>query len=224
MRMSSTTLAKPNTPARVDDFGRGSNRPGGGGFGGGDSWDSFEPRVHARTYKIGMWMALTAIVMLFAAFTSALVVRKGLSEDWVSTPMPRVLWLNTLLLLASSAALELSRRGLTKRAGSQFASWLYATAGLGVLFMGGQYLAWRELAARGVYLATNPSSSFFYLFTAAHALHLLGGIIALFYVVARAQAIAAGLERRTALDVTAIYWHFMDGLWIYILLLLMTRF
>lgn len=222
--MGSTTITKPDVPARLDDLGRGGNRSSGGGFGGGGSWESYEPRVPARTYKVGMWMALTAIVMLFAAFTSALIVRKGLSEDWVSTPLPRVLWLNTLVLLASSATLELSRRGLTKRSGSQFASWLYATAGLGVLFMGGQYLAWRELAAHGVYLASNPSSSFFYLFTAAHALHLLGGIIALLYVVARAQAIAAGRERRTALDVTAIYWHFMDGLWIYILLLLTTRF
>ena len=222
--MGSTTLTKPDTPTRLDDFGHDGNRPGAGGFGGGNPWEPYEPRVHARTYKIGMWMALTAIVMLFAAFTSALVVRKGLSEDWVSTPMPRVLWLNTLLLLASSATLELSRRGLTKRAGGQFTSWLYVTAGLGLLFMGGQFLAWRELAARGVYLASNPSSSFFYLFTAAHALHLLGGIFALFYVVTRAPAIAAGRQRRTALDVAAIYWHFMDGLWIYILLLLMTRF
>lgn len=222
--MGSTTLTKHDTPARIDDFGRGGNRPGGGGFGGGQPWDAYGRTVPSSTYKIGMWMALTAIVMLFAAFTSALIVRKGLSEDWVSTPMPSVLWLNTLLLLASSATLELCRQALTRRAGSQFASWLYATAGLGLLFLGGQFLAWRELAARGVYLASNPSSSFFYLFTAAHALHLLGGIIALFYVVTRAPAIASGRQRRTALDVTAIYWHFMDGLWIYILLLLMTRF
>ncbi len=222
--MGSTTLSKPDTPARLDDPGRGGSRPGGGDFGGGDSWESSGARVPSRTYKIGMWMALTAIVMLFAAFTSALIVRKGLSEDWVSTPLPRVLWLNTLILLASSATLELSRRGLTRGAANQFASWLFATVGLGLLFMGGQFLAWRELAARGVYLASNPSSSFFYLFTAAHALHLLGGIIALLYVVARAPAIAAGRQRRTAIDVTAIYWHFMDGLWIYILLLLMTRF
>ena len=222
--MGSTTLSKPETPARVDGFGRNGNCLSGGEFGGGDSWNSFGPRVHARTYKIGMWMALTAVVMLFAAFTSALIVRKGLSDDWVSTRLPRVLWLNTLILLASSATLELSRRGLTKRAGSQFTSWLYATAGLGLLFLGGQFLAWRELAAQGVYLASNPSSSFFYLFTAAHGLHLVGGVVALFYVVARARAIAAGRQRRTALDVTAIYWHFMDGLWIYILLLLTTRF
>jgi cytochrome c oxidase subunit 3 len=222
--MGATTLTKPDTRSRVDDVGRGGNPPGGGDFGGGQPWDAYGPTVPSRTYKIAMWMALTAIVMFFAAFTSALIVRKGLSEDWVSTPLPHVLWFNTLVLLASSATLELSRRRLAKGAGSQFASWLYATAGLGLLFLGGQLLAWRELAARGVYLASNPSSSFLYLFTAAHGLHLLGGVVALFYVVTRAPAIAAGRERRTALDVTAIYWHFMDGLWIYILLLLTTRF
>ncbi|MFB3921333.1 MAG: heme-copper oxidase subunit III [Terriglobia bacterium] len=222
--MGATTLTKPETRDRVDDIGRGGNRPGGGDFGGRQPWDAYGPRVPARTYKIAMWMALTAIVMFFAAITSALIVRKGLSDDWVATPLPRVLWLNMVILLASSATLELSRRGLMERARKQFAFWLYATAGLGMLFLAGQLVAWRELAARGVYLASNPSSSFFYLFTAAHGLHLLGGVIALLYVVTRARAIAAGRERRTAVDVAAIYWHFMDGLWIYILLLLTTRF
>jgi cytochrome c oxidase subunit 3 len=79
------------------------------------------------------------------------------------------------------------------------------------------------LAARGVYLATNPSSSFFYLLTAAHGLHLLGGIVALFYVSLQARRIALAAKKRTAVDVTAIYWHFMDGLWIYVLALMMMR-
>jgi cytochrome c oxidase subunit 3 len=94
---------------------------------------------------------------------------------------------------------------------------------LGLLFVGSQLTAWRELAWRGVYLATNPSSSFFYLLTAAHGVHLLGGIIALLYLVVRAGRISLRPRQATALDVTAIYWHFMDGLWLYILLLLIAR-
>jgi cytochrome c oxidase subunit 3 len=220
--MGSTTLTKPESAARLDDFGRGGR--GFDDFGGGDRWVPERHRVPSRSYMIAMAMALAAIVMLFAAFTSALVVRKGLSYDWVSMPMPRVLWLNTALLLLSSLTLEFSRRALGAHRAEAFARWLYVTTGLGVAFVAGQLLAWRELAAQGVYLATNPSSSFFYLFTAAHGLHLLGGIAALIYLVVRAGAIALRKQRRTAVDVTALYWHFMDGLWIYILFLLMTRF
>jgi cytochrome c oxidase subunit 3 len=100
---------------------------------------------------------------------------------------------------------------------------LDAAAILGLMFLGGQFIAWTQLAAHGVFLATNPSSSFFYLLTGAHALHLLGGIAALFYLVYRAPQLASGLKKPVAVDVTAIYWHFMDGLWIYLLLLLTVR-
>ncbi len=218
------TPTKPEAAAKTDDAGRNGSGFSSGGFGGGgDGSESHGWTVPARTYRTGMWMALVAIVMLFAAFTSALVVRKGMSNDWVATTLPHILYSNTLILLASSLTLELSRRSLTTGMSDRFARWLYATGALGLAFVGGQLIAWHELASRGVYLATNPSSSFFYLLTAAHGVHLLGGIFALFYVAFRARRIARALDKRTALDVTAIYWHFMDGLWIYILVLLMVR-
>ncbi len=238
------TPAKPKAPARTEYGGRdGKGGFGGPGDPGGDNnqWESSAWSVPARTYRTGMWMALAAIVMLFAAFTSALVVRKGMSNDWVPTALPHILYLNTLILLASSLTLELSRRSLAVGFVRQFEGWLYATAMLGMTFIAGQLIAWRELASRGVYLATNPSSSFFYLLTAAHGVHLLGGIAALLYLVFRARTFAGATvaavsdrrrgsalgERRyragTIVGVTAIYWHFMDGLWIYILLLLMVR-
>jgi len=168
-----------------------------------------------------MWFALTGIVMLFAAFTSALVVRKGMSFDWVLFRVPRVLWLNTFLLMASSVTLELSRRSLGAGAAKEFVRWLSATVVLGLGFLGGQLIAWRELAARGIYLATNPGSSFFYVLTATHGIHLLGGVVALAYVFLRARRIAFGGARRTPVDVTAIYWHFMDALWIYVFFVLL---
>ncbi|MGH9455086.1 MAG: cytochrome c oxidase subunit 3, partial [Terriglobia bacterium] len=90
-------------------------------------------------------------------------------------------------------------------------------------FIAGQLIAWKELEASGVYLTSNPSGSFFYLLTAAHGLHLLGGIIALGYLVTQAKYIALGIKRRTAFDVTALYWHFMDGLWIYLFTLLIWK-
>ena len=224
--MDTTTLTEPKPTTRADDTGRGGGSGFGGGddgFGGGDFGPHREWRVPERTYRLGMWLALVAVVMLFAAFTSALIVRKGLGDNWGSTPLPRILWLNTLVLLASSATLEFSRRALARRASEVFSIWLHVTAGLGVIFLIGQLAAWRELAARGFYLASNAGASFLYLLTATHGLHLLGGVISLGYLVMHAGAIARGSQRRVALDATAIYWHFMDGLWIYILILLSTR-
>lgn len=201
-----------------DGRGGGALPPGGDGFGGGSRWPA--GRVSSHTYQLGMWFALIGIVMLFAGFTSAMVVRRGMSFDWVSIAMPRLLWVNTGVLLASSLTLEFSRRSLTRNAAGDFIRWLAVTVALGVGFLAGQLAVWRELAARGVYLTTNPSSSFFYVLTAAHGIHLLGGVLALGYVALCAGRIARGTRRRTALDVTAIYWHFMDVLWVYVFVLL----
>ena len=161
--------------------------------------------------------------MLFLALTSAMVVRAEISGDWVHTAIPPILYFNTLVLISSSLTLELSRKALRRAAGNKFARWLYLTIALGILFLAGQFVAWRELAARGIYINTNPGSSFFYLLTAAHAVHLLGGILALLYLVFRRRQIIAVPRKRIAVDVTAIYWHFMDGLWIYLLILLMVK-
>jgi cytochrome c oxidase subunit III len=220
--MGTTTITEPRSSVQLNDSGTGG---GSGsfedGFSGGNS--PREYRVPDRTYRLGTWLALVAVLMLFAAFTSALVVRKGLGDNWGSTPLPRILWLNTVVLLASSATLEFSRRALTDRATTRFAIWLNITGGLGVIFLIGQVAAWRELAANGFYLASSASASFLYVLTAAHGAHLAGGVLALGYLIIRAPAIARGEARRAALDSTAIYWHFMDGLWIYVLILLATR-
>jgi cytochrome c oxidase subunit 3 len=170
-----------------------------------------------------IWVVLFAITMMFAAFTSALIVRKGASLDWRHFNLPSILYFNTVLLLISSVTLEVSRRriatfmgGLRNQAESP-ARWLYITLSLGLLFVAGQYIAWRQLSARGLFLATNPSSSFFYVLTAAHALHILGGLGGIVHVI---RKLSKSVLRRSTLDATARYWHFMDVLWVYLLLLL----
>jgi cytochrome c oxidase subunit 3 len=97
------------------------------------------------------------------------------------------------------------------------ASWLYVTFSLGLLFVAGQYIAWRQLSAQGLYLATNPSSSFFYVFTAGHALHVLGGLGGLGRAIRKLKRLDL---RRSTFDATARYWHFMGALWVYLLVLL----
>ena len=221
--MSAITLTKPESAVRIEGSGLGSGGFGSQGWGGGGGWGAQGWTVPARAYRTGMWMAISAITMLFAAFTSALVVRQGLSNDWVPTGLPHLLYLNTLVLVASSFTLELSRRSLAAGRIDRFARGLVVTLALGSAFLAGQLIAWRQLASRGVYLATNPSSSFFYLLTGAHGVHLLGGIIALLYLVFWARKFTLAPRKRTAVDVTAMYWHFMDGLWIYILIVMWVR-
>jgi cytochrome c oxidase subunit 3 len=164
-----------------------------------------------------------AVMMMFAAFTSALIVRKGSSQDWQSFTLPSILYFNTLVLIASSLTLEFARRRVSAFMGGprseveRPARWLYITLFLGVLFVAGQYVAWLQLRSEGLYLATNPSSSFFYLLTAVHALHVLGGLGGLLYVI---RKLSKSILRRNQLVATARYWHFMGILWLYLLLLL----
>jgi len=174
----------------------------------------------------GIWVVLTSISMTFAAFTSALIVRQGAAPDWRHLVLPRILYLNTVVLLASSVALEVARRrvgafmsGRGDRAANP-ARWLYITLALGLLFVAGQYVAWMQLRARGLFLATNPNASFFYVLTVIHALHVSGGLGGLARVIRRLHK---SILRKSTLDATSRYWHFMDGLWVYLLLLLWTK-
>lgn len=209
----------------------------------GDDFGSpfFDTRL--RRARLGLVVGLTGIAMIFISFTSAYIVRQGLPtldprtnallHDWFPVPLPRLLLLNTVVLLISSVTMELARRQAARKACVQFSSipgvsvdakgemsWLALTVVLGISFLAGQWMAWRELAANGFYVASSPSSSFVYLLTGMHGVHLFGGVVALL------SAGFASLLRRSAdsqtilVDVTGWYWHFMAALWVYILCLL----
>jgi cytochrome c oxidase subunit III len=171
----------------------------------------------------GIWVVVYAITMTFAALTSALIVRKGSSLDWQHFTLPSILYFNTVLLLGSSIALEIARRRVAGFMGGiaipreSPARWLYITLVFGLLFVIGQYVAWARLSAEGLYLATNPSSSFFYVLTATHALHVLGGLGGLLYVI---RKLRKSELRRSTLDAASRYWHFIDVLWLYLMFLL----
>ena len=163
-------------------------------------------------------------MMMFTALSSAYIVRAAGASDWVVIRMPRLLWLSTSLIVLSSLCFELSRRALKRDDQQGYARWLMVTVGLGLGFLAAQFLAWRELVAQGIYLSTNPHSAFFYLLTGLHAVHLLGGILALDYLLLHARRRRApeeiGPKRAAAAGAVAIYWHFMGALWIYLFLLL----
>jgi cytochrome c oxidase subunit 3 len=220
--------------------------PRGDGWGGGRPDDD---RDRLRRYRIGMLFALAAVVMLFVSFTSAYIVRQGVGTwsdasaryvtDWKPITLPPVLWVNTVILLVSSFTLAMARRALARkikvaprRGASALAApaligterpsipWLGITVVLGAGFIAGQLLAWGQMRHSGIFISTNPSSSFFYVLTGAHGLHLLGGVLALGYAALISVLHKPLMKRFVVLDVTALYWHFMDFLWVYIFALL----
>lgn len=204
----------------------GPNDPGSGGEGG--NWPpgyTQEDAAQPNKYRIGIWVALASILMLFMALTSALVVRQspalnGGHHDWIAIQIPPVLWINTVLLVISSLTMEFARRALARNDYDNLKRWIVLTTALGIAFLAGQVFAWRELSAQGIYVNSHPHSSFFYLLTSLHALHLLGGVMALAYVTANALRMRIGMRQRTAVGVAATYWHFMDALWVYLFVLL----
>jgi cytochrome c oxidase subunit 3 len=182
--------------------------------------------------RTGVWVGIGAITMSFAAYTSAMVVRNGSVPEWQHFKLPPILYWNSLVLMASSVTLELARQriggpfdrlgrseSLLAAKSREWLLWYRITLALSFVFLGGQYLAWKRLSDEGVYLATSPSSSFFYVLTALHALHLLGGLGALLYAL-RSLRTDDGPRPVNVLAAAALYWHFMAVLWVYLLVVL----
>jgi cytochrome c oxidase subunit III len=198
-----------------------------------------------RRARLGLICAIATVSMVFVSLTSAYVVRRGLPtfddstrtylRDWGSVQLPWLLLaINTALLMISSLTMEKARRNITRNAAlapvrsipgvslgeERSFPWLGVTVVLGFGFLIGQWMAWGELKGRGFFVNTNPDSSFIYLLTAAHAVHLTGGIVALLWAGGTSLLHRPIEGRRIVVDVTAWYWHFMAVLWIYVFALL----
>jgi len=217
--------------------------PPSGGDGGDSSQGSNFPNYGARLRRarLGLICGIATVSMVFISLTSAYVVRQGLPtfdgatnsyvRDWGMVQLPwLLLGINTVLLLISSVTMEFARREIKRRAAlaplqsmpgislgeEKSFPWLGVTVLLGFGFLVGQWMAWGELKARGFFVDTNPNSSFVYLLTAAHAVHLAGGIVALIWASVTSLLHRPIEGRRIVVDVTAWYWHFMAVLWIYV--------
>jgi cytochrome c oxidase subunit III len=235
----------PSTPIR--DIGHDNKPPvpppGGGDDGRGGGGPDYGARL--RRARLGLICAIVTVGMVFISLTSAYIVRQGLPtfddasnsyvHDWGSVSLPwGLLALNTLVLLVSSVTMELARRQAARQAalapvmsipgvslGEDFKfPWLWITVVLGFAFLIGQWMAWDALHDRGFYLNTNPSSSFAFLLTIAHAVHIAGGMIALLWAATLTLRHKALEVKRIAVDITGWYWHFMAVLWLYIFSLL----
>jgi cytochrome c oxidase subunit 3 len=205
---------------KIPGTGRGGGgfvhfHPGGDG-GGGDGRERWRPGL----YRVAMWATVMAVTTLFVALAFAYVVRSGNPKFWQPVRIPRILIGSTVVLLVSSITCEAARRTLNRAI-------LAATLSLGCIFLGMQAEAWRELASQGVFVAANPHSTFFYLFTGVHGIHLLAGLLMLWYTLLRSvfpslrETNLAWVRERAG--VAALYWHVMDGLWLGLFLLLWFR-
>ena len=219
------TSAPPDIEFIIEERHDGSPPPPppAGGDGGGDDGDNGQRRRKwtraARRYSTAMAIGIVAILMFFMALASAFIVLRRGSAVWATIHLPRILWVNTLILFASSFTLERARERLFLTDTAGFRKLWSLTTALGFLFVAGQLVAWRLLAAQGVYIAGNQASSFFFIFTGAHAVHLLGGVAALLFVSLH-NFEKSLISVSTAAEITSYYWHFMDGLWVFLLALL----
>jgi cytochrome c oxidase subunit 3 len=172
------------------------------------------PGVTRRASLFGLYLLLVSSAVVFLALVAAFLMRRSGAPDWVTIPKPRILWANTVLLVASSVCVEAARRQLKHRKREAFNGWWTGATVLGVLFLAGQGLAWQQLRAASLFIASSPSAAFFYVLTATHAAHVVGAVAALIYVEVQAVNFRLGPAKRTGIDVSAIFWHFLDVMWL----------
>ena len=177
--------------------------------------------VVASKEQLTLLAVLATVGMLFAGFASAYLVRRE-AVDWAREQLPGILVFNTFVLLASSAALEAARAAHRRDRSRNVRHWVAAGALLGLVFLGAQFVAWSQLAARGVYLPSSAYSSFFYMLTAVHGVHLAGGILALGYLVWRVSRYKLRRIEDGLLNGCVVYWHFVDGVWVFLYLFLLS--
>ena len=186
----------------------------------GDGGSEGESSFPVSKGQLGVWILLTAVIMLFAGLSSAYIVLRGVPA-WQNIQLPSLLWPNTAVLLLSSVAMEFSKRSARRNQLERMKQWLAASALLGSMFLVGQVAAWRQLVRAGVYLPSTLQSSFFYVITGVHGFHLLGGVIALTFVLGKALKNRLTAFNHEPLKLCATYWHFMDALWVYLFVLLL---
>lgn len=174
-------------------------------------------RIHP--HKFTLWIGLAGIVMMFTGFTSAYIVKRNLA-NWISFDLPGIFWYSTAVIITSSLTVILSRNYFRQREMKQYRLWLAVTLVLGIAFVCMQYIGFTQLWHNGVTLTRNVSFSFLYIIVGLHALHVIGGVVALAILLAKAYRIKRKNYSQVPIDLMNTYWHFVDLLWIYLLVFL----
>ena len=170
--------------------------------------------------KFALWLFIVTVVMIFAAFTSAHIVRQA-DGNWLVYEMPPMLWVTSGIILMSSVSMQWAYRAAKRDRLQQVKLAMTLTVALGIAFLVGQLMAWRQLVDAGVYFVGNPAGSFMYVFTGVHGLHLVGGIIFLLFVLISSLKNKIHAKRLLNMEMCTTYWHFLGGLWIYLFIFLL---
>lgn len=170
--------------------------------------------------KFALWLFIVTVVMIFAAFTSAHIVRQA-DGDWLIYDIPPMLWITSGIILASSAFMQWAYIAAKKDKLEQVKLALSITTVLGLVFLYGQFQAWGQLVDAGVFFVGNPAGSFMYVFTGIHAAHLISGVIYLLYMLISSLRNKVHAKNMLNMDMCTTYWHFLGGLWIYLFIFLL---
>lgn len=170
--------------------------------------------------KFALWLFIVTVVMIFAAFTSAHIVRQA-DGDWLIYDVPPMLWITSGIILASSAFMQWAYIAAKKDKLEQVKLALSITTILGLVFLYGQFQAWGQLVDAGVFFVGNPAGSFMYIFTGIHAAHLISGVIYLLYMLISSFRHKVHAKNMLNMDMCTTYWHFLGGLWIYLFIFLL---
>lgn len=179
-----------------------------------------EQRKRIHPHKFTLWVGVASIVMMFAGLTSAYIVKRN-QANWVTFDLPALFWYSTAVIVLSSITLYLSQNAFKQREMSRYRSLVVATLLLGILFVVMQVIGFNQLWLRGMTLTKNVSFSFLYVILGLHALHVIGGIVALVVLFAKAFSSKIRNYDIVPLEVISTYWHFVDALWIYLLVFLL---
>jgi cytochrome c oxidase subunit 3 len=175
-------------------------------------------KIHPTMFTL--WVGIASIVMMFAGLTSAYIVKRN-QANWVTFDLPLVFWYSTVIILISSVTLHLSQKAFKQRDMSRYRLLVVVSMVLGLLFIAMQGIGFNQLWVKGITLTKNVSFSFLYVIVGLHSLHVLGGVVALVVLFANAFSAKIRSYNIVPLEVISTYWHFVDLLWIYLLVFLL---
>lgn len=182
--------------------------------------DIVEQPISMNPKKFGLWLFLVTIVMLFAAWTSAYIVRQA-EGNWLEYDLPEIFWFTSGVVILSSLCLQWAYYSAKKDNFLNLRIGMVLTLILGVVFLVGQWYSWVALVDREVFFVGNPAGSFLYVITGMHALHLISGLIFLIIVLISTFRLKVHSKSLDTLEMAATYWHFLGGLWLYLFMFLL---
>ncbi|RAK02178.1 cytochrome c oxidase subunit 3 [Larkinella arboricola] len=174
-----------------------------------------EETLSMNPKKFILWLFVVSIVMLFAAMTSAYLVRRA-EGNWLEFEIPSIFWYSTVVLLISSVSMHWAYKAAKKDDFGVLRTAISITFAFGLAFLVMQFLGWQDLVAQNVFFVGNPAGSFMYVFTGLHAFHLISGLIIILFALRAAFKLKIHAKNLNQIEICATYWHFLDVLWVYL--------